>query len=154
MRHEHRAYEGVINSLAAQSLKTGFKNIAVVRRPDVLIRLLIEEGILPEDSDLGRQRFHDMGYLQRTALSAPIAFLEERQEQIKEWVEDNTEHTAEDVYNVLRAGAVIGASLGYVRTASPVLNTFYSRIRSLPDTGSKTKILRNKESIINLISAD
>lgn len=143
-----------MNSLATQSLAKGFKNIAVIRRPDLMIKMLIDEGILPDESDLGRQKFCDMGYLQRTALAAPIAYLEERQEEIKEWVEDHTEHFPDDVYNVLIAGSVIGASMGYVELASPALSTLYSRVTALPDTGSRSKVLRSKEAMLNLIDAD
>lgn len=143
-----------MNSLTTQSLAKGFNNIAVVRRPDLLIKLLIQEGILPDESDIGRQKFCDMGYLERTALMAPIAYLEERQEEIKEWVEDNTEHFPDDVYNVLIAGSVIGASLGYVELSSTALSTLYSRINALPDTNCKTKVLRSKDRVLRLIDAD
>ena len=154
MRHEHRAHQAVMNSLATQSLAKGFKNIAVIRRPDVLIKLLIEEGILPDESNIGRQKFMGVGYLERTALAAPIAFLEERQERIKEWVEDNTRHFPDDVYNVLIAGSVLGATLGFVEMSSNSLSTLYSRMRALPDTACKTKVLRDKDRMLRLINAD
>lgn len=154
MRNEHRAHQSVMNSLTSQSLAKGFKNISVIRRPDVLIQLLVNEGILPEEAELGRQRFCDMGYLERTALSAPISYLMENEERIKEWVEDNTEHFPDDVFNVLIGGAIIGASLGAVPLASPTLRTLYSRINALPDTASKTKVLRQKDRVLALISAE
>ena len=154
MRLEHRAVEKVMNSLSAQSLQKGFNNIAVIYQPQALIRLMVNEGILPEDCGLGRKRFCGTSYLTRTALSAPIAFLEENEEKIKEWVEDNTKHSADDVYNILRAGSVIGASLGYVDLASNTLHTFYSRMRALPDAGSRSKVLRDKDRILRLISSD
>lgn len=154
MRHEHRAHQAVMNSLSSQSMAKGFKNIAIIRRPDLLIKLLIEEGILPEESGLGRQKFCDMGYLERTALSAPVSFLMENEEKIKEWVEDNTEHFADDVFNILIGGAIIGSSLGMVSLASPTLKRLYSRINALPDTTSKTKVLRSKDRVMTLLSAD
>lgn len=154
MRHEHRAHQHVQNSMFLQSLAQGFNNISTIYRPDLLIAQLIHEGILPDTAELGRQKFCDLGHLQRTALSAPVSYLMEKEEEIKQWVEDHTPYNPNDVFNVLIGGAMIGASLGVVPLASPTQAKLYSRVNALPDSHTKIKVLRDKDRILKLLSAD
>ena len=50
---------------------------------DLILKLLIDLEILPEEALIGRQKFLDLPYLHRTALATPISYLMEYEDAIK-----------------------------------------------------------------------
>lgn len=153
-RNDHRALIKTYRSLANMSIKDGCNNGAIIFRPDVHIEGLIKAGILPEGCVIGRHKFVGLGYLERTALNVPVNYLMEVEHAIKDWVEDHTSDNPDDVFDALLVGSMIAGSQGFYSFSSPLLNTMTSRLRALPDTSTKVKVLRNKDSLFKLTSAD
>lgn len=114
---------------------------------------LIAVGILPGGCLLGRMKLFGMPYLERVAINVPLAFLVDKEEEIKEWVEDYTKDAADDVFNALVIGSMIAASNGYWKMSSTIASRLMARLGVLPDTSSKAKLLRNPESLLALVSA-
>lgn len=152
-RREHRALIKAIDSLAQQSIQKGCKNLNVVYRTDNHAKALIKNGLLPRNSYLGRMKLFGMPYLERVAVNVPLSYLIKQEEDIKIFIEDNFSDFCEDVFNALVIASVIAGSNGYWQMSSQVNSRILSRIGVMPDTASKSKILRNPESILALVSA-
>jgi hypothetical protein len=114
---------------------------------------LIAAGLLPGGSLLGRMKLFGMPYLERVAINVDLAFLVDKEEEIKEWVEDNTRDGADDVFNALVIGSVIAASNGYWKMSSTIASRIISRLGALYDTAMKSSVLRKPESLMALIYA-
>lgn len=143
-----------IDSLAEQSIRNGCKNLRVVYRTDRHVKGLIRAGILPEGCLLGRMKLFGLPYLTRVAINVPVSFLVTKEEEIKEWVEDYTEDFPDDVFNALIIASIIAGSNGYWKMASMVGHRILARVGVMPDTASKSRILRDPESLLALVKAD
>ena len=149
-RNEHRAYEKVIESLHTRSVQTGFKNRDVVRDIDKLVRRMAKEGVLPTDCYIGRLRFSGLSRLERVAIKCPLTYLEAEREKIHNWVEDNTDYNAEDVFNALRCGAVIATSQGLVPATSPVITELVKGVSDLKSGTKKMAAFRDVNALMGL----
>lgn len=154
MRWEHRAHERVMESVNNGSLREGFQNLHIVRHPNVLIDQMVADGALPTDCKIGKTKFMGLSKFQRTAIATPVTYLMQYEGRIHNWIEDHTSHNPIDVFNVLLACAVIGASQGHCNTASAALSALYRTVRELPSGKARTKLLRDKERTLKLISGD
>lgn len=152
-RYEHRAHAHVMLSVDSGSLKEGFRNLSVVRDIHHIINLMVSKGVIPAECKIGRQSMMGLSRFNRTALNTPVAYLWEHQARIRNWVEDNTKYNANDVFNALLAGAVIGASLGYTKTRSQALRNLYTGVRMLPTGKARTKLLADREQCLRLMSS-
>ena len=141
-----------MKSMNEGSLKDGFQNLNMVGPVHHIIDALVKAGVLPEGARIGRLGFFGLTRFTRTAVSTPVIYLMKYEPEIKNWVEDNTQHNPDDVFNVLLAGAVIGASLGQTATQSDALNSLYRAVAALPSGKAKTKLLSDKATCLDLIS--
>ena len=142
-----------MQSVDSGSLMEGFRNTYVIRDIHHIIDLMIREGVIPEDSKLGVMPMMGLSKFQRTAINTPIPYLWQHQTRIKNWIEDNTPYSANNVFNALLAGAVIGASLGYTVTYSKALRNLYREVRALPSGRARTKLLRDRDECLKVISS-
>ncbi len=94
-----------------------------------------------------------MPYLERVAINVPVSSLVELEEEIKEHVEDTSHDFADDVFNALVIGSIIAASNGYWKMSGTTSERILACLRVLPDTASKSKLLRNTDNLLALISA-
>ena len=153
-RLEHRALERCMNSLALQSMKDGHKNTEIIRRVDLVLKMLVNMELLPPEGIIGRQKFMDMPYLHRTALATPISYLEEYRDAIKDAIEDHTDYNADETFSVISGGSIIASTQGYFPMASDLGQRMINRVNALPDTNTRSKVLRDKDRLIKLISSD
>ena len=138
-------------SVDSGSLKEGFRNVNVIREIHHIIDLMVMAGVLDE-CKIGKQAMMGLTRFQRTALKTPVPYLWEHQNRIKNWIEDHTHYNANDVFNALLAGAVIGASLGHTETYSKALRNLYTGVQNLPSGKARTKLLANREECLRLCS--
>ena len=94
-----------------------------------------------------------MPYLERVAINVPVITLVQLEEEIKEHIEDTTNDFADDVFNALIIGAIIASSNGYWKMSSTTSERILACLRALPDTATKSKLLRNTGNLLALISA-
>lgn len=153
-RVEHRAVQRVFNSLSQGSLQKGHHHQYVIRRPDRIIRGLVNAGLLPSYAEMGRQDFLGLTAFERTAINTPIWYLESHKEEIMDWIEDNTDDEPEEVFRILQAGSIIGASTGAYECMSEAVNRLAGRLNALPSGKARMAVLRNPGSLVALISAN
>ena len=110
---------------------------------------MIRDGVLAEGCNLGRQKFCGLTALERYAIDVDPLILEKDRMRIFDWVEKNTEFNAEDVFNMLRNGAVIAQSIGYAETACPVINDM---VKTMPELSGKKKMvaMRDMDVLVSL----
>ena len=127
-------------------VRDGCNNLHTIHRPDAIIEGLIESGILPATALVGRLQ---VGSLIRTGCAVEIAYLVEYENDIKDWVEDNTDHKADDVFNVLGIGAVLALFSNKTTARSELLREVAPVISALPPA-MQTQCLTRKESVDKL----
>lgn len=154
MNKEFCMFTKVWDAYCEQSIQKGFNNQSVIRRTDRIVHGLINAGILPHDCYLGRMNWFGSPYLKRVAINVEFAFLADKKDDIMEWVfERGIEDHPEDVFNALVLGSFIAGSHGYWKMAAPILQRFTNVMAVMPDTSTRTKILRDPSTIIRLSSA-
>jgi len=104
-------------------------NSATILRPDALIKQLKDAGMFDDDAILGRVKF---GAITRTALNVEMNYLLQYEEEIKDFIEDNTKHHADDAYAVLCFGVILAGMQGIVKFESPVLADLQAIVSKLP----------------------
>ena len=127
-------------------VRDGCNNIHTIHRPDLIIEGLIKAGILRPDALVGRLQ---LGSLIRTGCAVEIAYLAEYENDIKDWVEDNTEHSADDVFNVLGIGALLALFNNKTTARSELLRDLAPVISALPPA-MQTKCMTSKQVADNL----
>ena len=149
MKWTLRAWEKTIESLHQQSVQAGYTNSEAVLRPDVIVKGMIRDGVLPEDCDLGRVKFCGLSGLERYAIKIDPLVLEKDRINLFDWVEKHTELNAEDVFNMLRNGAVIAQSMGHLTASCPVINDL---VKTMPELSGKKKMaaMRDMDVLVSL----
>lgn len=141
-----------MNSMALLSIKEGNNHEAVITQIHRVVERLVHAGVLPKDAVVGRQEFLGVPYLKRTAIASPVSYLEEYEEDIKAYIEDNMpQYNPDDVYNILLIGSVIGGTQGFYVFNTPILNRLVRVTDALPGTSNKMAVLRNPESLEKLL---
>ena len=102
---------------------------AVIKRPDVVINKLIEVGIFNEEAVLGRVQF---GAIKRTGLNVTMRYLVVREQEIKDFIEDNTSHDADEAFNVLCFGVMLAVMQGTTEAESPMIKRVSAVTKVLP----------------------
>ena len=148
MRREHRAFVKALESVIAQSVCDGHMNTKVIQRPDVLIKRLVNAGIFETDAVLGRIKF---GTLERTGLNVTMRYLVQREEEIKNFIEDNTDYKADEAYDVLAFGIIMATMNGTQEANSPAIQQISSVMRVLPPSMQQA-LIDSKENIKRLLS--
>lgn len=153
IRREHREFSRLHKSFQERSLKDGHNHYRVILRPDILIDLLIKAGILPEECKSGRVELAGTSYLKRTGLNTQLAFLSEQEEEIKTFLEDNTDYDPIEGYNILCAGVILNGMAGLTEMASELLIRIAERNRALPGTRERNHVFSEASYILSLASA-
>ena len=130
------------------SVRDGHLNNDVIKRPDIVINKLIEAGIFDEDAVLGRLQF---GTLKRTGLNVTMRYLVAREEELKEFIEDNTSYHADEAFNVLCFGVILAVMNGHTEAESPVLKSISSITKVLPPAMVQ-KLVTSTQTISKLIN--
>jgi hypothetical protein len=151
-RHECRAVARALNSMSLLSIKEGNNHDVVITQIHRIIERLVAVGVLPADAVIGRQEFLGVPYLKRTAIASTIFYLDEYEEVIKDYIEDNLpQYNPDDVFNILLIGSVIGSTLGFSTFDAPILNKLVRVTNALPGTTTKMSVLRSPESLEKLL---
>ena len=132
--------------MSLMCVRDGCNNLHTIQRPDVIIAGLIKAGILPETSLVGKLQ---IGSVIRTGCAVEIAYLTQYENDIKDWVEDNTVHSADDVFNVLGVGSILALFNNKTTAHSELLRDVAPVISALPPA-MQTKCLTSKESVDKL----
>lgn len=148
-----RAWEKTIESLHQQSVQAGYSNTEAILRPDIIVKGMIADGVFQAEAYLGRHEFMGLSGLKRVAIDVDPAELEKNRYVIFEWVEENTEFNAEDVFNMLRNGAVIAQSLGAVEAPCPIINDIVQGCRGLSGK-KKMAAMRDMDELVKLRPSD
>ena len=123
-------------------VRDGCMNLHTIHRPDAIIDGLIEASILPATALVGRLK---LGSLIRTGCAVEMAYLVDYENDIKDWIEDNTEHSADDVFNVLGVGAILALFNNKITAHSELLRDVAPVIAALPPA-MQTQCLTRKDT--------
>ena len=127
-------------------VRDGCRNLHTVQRPDAIIAALIKGAILPPSALVGKLQF---GSLIRTGCAVDISYLVQYELEIKDWVEDNTNYNADDVFNVLGIGSVLALFNNKINARSELLRDIGPVIASLPPA-MQTKCMTSRETVDKL----
>jgi hypothetical protein len=100
-----------------------------ILRPDLLIKKLIDAGLFDEDALLGRIQF---GNIQRTGLNVTMRYLVYREQELKDFIEDQTDYDADEAFNVLCFGVILSVMQGSTEVESPIIENMQSVVSKLP----------------------
>ncbi len=143
-----------MNSMSVLSIKEGNNHEVVITQIHRIVERLVKAGVLPADAIVGRQEFLGVPYLKRTAIASPVRYLEQYEEDIKAYIEDNLpRYNPDDVYNILLIGSVIGGTQGFYVFETQILNKLVRVTDALPGTSNKMAVLRNADSLEALLLA-
>jgi hypothetical protein len=123
-------------------------NAHIIHRPDIYIKRMIADSILPSNAYQGRMTF---GNLSRTVCVVRPEYLIEYEDQIVNWMEDNIDETEKNapspraLYNALATGCMIAAFNGLVEFRSPQLKDLAPVIAKL-GTSTQTLIFTRRET--------
>ena len=141
-RREHRFVERMSAVMTMMCVRDGCNNLNVIHRPDSIIAGLIKAGILPEEALVGQLK---VGSLIRTGCAVEISYLAHYENDIKDWVEDNTDHNADDVFNVLGIGSILALFNNKTTAHSELLRDIAPVISALPPA-MQTKCMTSRET--------
>jgi len=152
-RREHRVFAHLYSSYQQNSIREGYKHSKAILRPDLMIKQLIKAGLLPEKCEVGRLDMAGSSHLKRTAIDVQLAFISEREEEIKMYLEDNTEWNPDEGFNVLCAGVLLSGLSGRMKMASKTLSRISARLLALPASRDRNRVLSNPDYMYSLVSA-
>jgi len=142
VRIEHRFAVNVFKSMATNCTRDGFGHYDVILRPDRIIKRLIDANVLPAQADVGRLQ---LGNLKRMGVGTRLRYLDEYQDVIKNYMEDEMGMSnVDEAYRVLCQGSLLAIFTGLVHAESPVLNNVAQFLAVLPHS-MQQQILTNKE---------
>lgn len=141
-KREHRFIERMCAVMVQACVRDGCSNLEIIYRPDLIIAGLIKHGVLPPEALVGRLQF---GSLIRTGCAVEIAYLCQYETDIKDWVEEYTEHHADDVFNVLGIGATLALFNNKTTAHSELLQNVAPVLAALP-RAMQTQCLTRKDT--------
>lgn len=116
--------------MAANCTRDGFGHYDVIVRPDRIIKRLIAANIIPAQADVGRLQ---LGNLKRMGVGTRLRYLDEYQNAIKNYMEDEMGMSnVDEAYRVLCQGSLLAIFTGLVQAESPVLNNVAQFLAVLP----------------------
>ena len=139
---EHLAFEQSLKSLDYSAVYRGHDNASINKAIHHHIRAIIEDGIFPENTYLGRKPFAGITQLTRAAINVPVSFVIKQESAIKFWCMEN-DINFEELIKVLKFAALNGASNGYTYFESITLQKGMNILNAL-DPAVRTQILTGK----------
>jgi hypothetical protein len=149
--NEHKAVEYALKSLCQGSVCDGHSNTAVYRNIHHIIRDLIGQGYLPDDSYLGRLPFAGVPSMKRAAISVKPERINRMRDRIMLYALDKG-YDPDELLRVLNFCSINAASNGVFDFESVVCQKSFRVLRALP-VSVRSGVLQGRYKTVKLFSA-
>ena len=146
VRIEHRELVKVLKSMSVNCARDGHSHYDTILRPDVYVRRLIKEGILPQDAEMGRVQ---VGSYKRTGVCSTVGYLKRREVQIKNFMEDDGCPRVDEMYNILLQGVMLAYLTGAASPESHVIAELAQLLYLLP-SNLQGRVLNDTDVMMRL----
>ena len=146
VRIEHRELVKVLKSMSVNCARDGHSHYDTILRPDVYVRRLIKEGILPQDAEMGRVQ---VGSYKRTGVCSTAGYLKRREVQIKNFMEDDGCPRVDEMYTILLQGVMLAYLTGEATPESHVIAELAQLLYLLP-SNLQGRVLNDTDVMMRL----
>ena len=141
-----------LRSLHYDSLCRGFEHDYPERRMDFIFNGLKRAGIFPKNLTYTRKGYAGTHYMVRMSIPISPGYIEHEKDRIMLWLCEN-DKDPKKVFELLQAASINAISNGEISAMSPLINTYFERIRSLKKPGWRIETLGDRKASLNLIKA-